>query len=105
MFQQKFIEAFRLNKIYENGFTALYPNTCILLRIFCTLTVTVASGERRFSKLGILENGKMATMTQERLNGLAMLAIVNELARKLNFDDGINNFASERESSKSKTLK
>ena len=76
-----------LNQIYENGFASLYPNVCILLRIFCTLTVTVASGERSFSKLVIIENPKRATMTQERLNGPAILSIECELAQKIDFDD------------------
>ena len=53
-----------LNQIYENGFASLHPNVCIILRIFCTLTVTVASGESSFSKLAIIENTKR-TMTQE----------------------------------------
>ena len=71
-----------LNKIYQNGLCGLYPNICVLLRTFCTLTVTVASGERSFSKLNIIENEKRVTMIQERLNGLSMLAIENELAQR-----------------------
>ena len=86
-----------LNKIYQNGRCGLYPNICILLRIFCTLTVTVASGERRFSKLNIIETENRATLTQERLNGLSMRVIENECARKINYDDIINTFAPDRE--------
>ena len=85
-----------LNQIYENGFASLYPNVSVLLGIFCTLTVTVASGERSFSKLAIIGNPKRATMAQERLNGLAILSIECELARKIDFDDIILRFAEER---------
>ena len=85
-----------LNKLYECGFAPLYPNVAILLRIFCSMTVTVASGERSFSKLAIIESEKRATMIQERLNGVAMLSIESDLARSLNYDDIINAFASER---------
>ena len=60
------------------------------------MTVTVASCERSFSKLAIIESEKRATMSQERLNGLAMLSIESDLARSLNYHDIINAFASER---------
>ena len=59
-----------LNQINENGFASLYPNVCILLRVFCILTVTVASGERSFSKLAIIENPKRATMMVWRFNSV-----------------------------------
>ena len=51
------------------------PNIAIALRILLTLPITVASGERSFSKLKIIKNYLRSTMTQERLSGLATLAI------------------------------
>ena len=40
-----------LNSLHKLKLTTLFPNCCIACRIFCTLPVTVAEGERSFSKL------------------------------------------------------
>jgi hypothetical protein len=52
-----------------------YPNAIIAYRILLTIPVTVASAERSFSKLKLLKSYMHSTMTQERLNGLAMISI------------------------------
>lgn len=50
-------------------------NVCITLRILLSLPVTVASGERSFSKLKIIKIYLRSTMVEDRLSGLAMIAI------------------------------
>ena len=52
-----------LNKIYELKLSNMFPNSCIALRLFCTLPVTVAEGERSFSTLDSVKNYKRSTMT------------------------------------------
>ena len=53
-----------------------YPALSILLRIFATLPVTTATGERSFSALKYIKNYLRCTMTDERLNdGLVHLYI------------------------------
>jgi hypothetical protein len=52
-----------------------YPNISIAYLILFTVSVMVASAERSFSKLKLLKNYLRSTMTQERLNGLAILCI------------------------------
>ena len=47
------------------------------------MPVTVAGGERAFSKLKLIKNYLRSKMSQERLNGLAMLSIEHKLAKKL----------------------
>ena len=42
-----------LNKIVETNLTVLFPNVCVVLRIFLTIPVTVATGERSFCKLSL----------------------------------------------------
>jgi hypothetical protein len=59
-----------------------------------TIPVTVASAERSFSKLKLIKTYLRTTMSQERLNGLAMISIENEYLDKLNYDDLIEDFAS-----------
>lgn len=59
--------------------------TCfIIYRILLTIHVTVASAERTFSKLKLIKNYLRSTMSQERLNGLTILSIENELLKILN---------------------
>lgn len=83
-----------LNKIHELKLENLLPNICISLRIFCTLSVSVAEAERSFSKLNIVKNYLRSTMTQDRLQNLALLSIENQLAKTVNFKDIIKHFAS-----------
>ena len=71
-----------------------YPNVFIAYRILLTIPVTVASAERSFSKLKLLKNYLRSTMSQERLNGLAILSIEKYILRKIDFDTIINDFAS-----------
>ncbi|KAL4580130.1 hypothetical protein LXL04_016311 [Taraxacum kok-saghyz] len=56
-----------------------FPNACIAYRILLTIPVTVAFVERSFSKLNFLKSYLLSTMTQERLSGLAMISIENEI--------------------------
>nr|GEY34692.1 hypothetical protein [Tanacetum cinerariifolium] len=53
-----------------------------------------ASAERSFSKLKLLKSYLRSTMSQERLNGLALIAIENRLLESVDYEDLINNFAS-----------
>ncbi|GJZ02219.1 zinc finger MYM-type protein 1-like protein, partial [Tanacetum coccineum] len=71
-----------------------YPNAIIAYRVLLTIPVTVASAERSFSKLKLLKSYLRSTMSQERLNGLALIAIENDILESVNYDDLINNFSS-----------
>ena len=52
-----------------------FPNAYIAYRILLTISVTVASAERSFSKLKLIKSYLRSTMSQERLSGLAILSI------------------------------
>ncbi|XP_045797781.1 zinc finger MYM-type protein 1-like [Trifolium pratense] len=71
-----------------------FPNTIIAYRILLTIPVTVASAERSFSKLKLLKSYLRSTMLQERLNGLALIAIENNLLDDIQYEDLIDEFAS-----------
>ena len=82
-----------LNKVYEKGLQTILPQVCVALRLFVCIPVSVSSGERSFSKLGIVKNCRRSTMGQERLSSLIMLSCERDIARKINYDDVIESFA------------
>ena len=59
-----------------------------------TVTVTVATAERSFSKLKLIQNFLRSSMSRERLSGLALLSIKNERAKNLDFRKVLQQFAS-----------
>ena len=71
-----------------------FPNAIIAYRILLTIPVTVASAERSFSKLKLLKSYLRSTMSQERLNGLAMISIENDILEQINYEELIEDFAS-----------
>lgn len=81
-----------LNYLKEKKLEEVFPNMWVALRIAVTLPVTVASAERSFSKLKLLKTYLRSTMSQERLNGLALMSINQEVSSKISFDDTINEF-------------
>ena len=85
-----------LNKLHKLNLNTLFPNICVLLRIFCTLPISVAEAERSFSMLARVKNVLHSTMSQDRLTSLGVLAIECQLARQLNFDKIIDDFASRK---------
>jgi hypothetical protein len=70
------------------------PVANIAYRILLTIPVTVASAERSFSKLKLLKSYMRTTMTQQRLNGLATIALENDILEKINYEDIIEEFIS-----------
>ncbi|PWA52471.1 zinc finger MYM-type protein 1 [Artemisia annua] len=70
-----------------------FPNATIAYRILSTIPVTVASAERSFSKLKLLKSYLRSTISQERLSGLAMIAIENGILEDINCEELINQFA------------
>ena len=56
-----------LNRIPQLKLQCLFPNIIIAIRIFLTLPVTVATGERSFSKLSFIKNKLRNSSTQDRI--------------------------------------
>ena len=82
-----------LNFIHAYSLEDVYPNIEIALRLFLTLPVTVASCERSFSKLKLVKNYLRSSMGQDRLSGLSVISIEYDIARELNYDDVVDDFA------------
>jgi hypothetical protein len=82
-----------LNIIISSRIMSSVPELATACVLFATLPVTVASAERSFSKLKIIKTYLRSSISQDRLDGLALLAIENESAKQLNTDDLIDKFA------------
>lgn len=82
-----------LNTIKKAGLENLVPNMVIAYRIFLTTPVSVASGERSFSKLKLIKDYLRNSTKQERLNGLAIISIEREIANSIDYEDIIEDFA------------
>jgi hypothetical protein len=70
-----------------NDLISTFPNLSAALRIFLTMPVTVAHGERSFSKLKIIKNYLRSTMSQNRLTNLAVISIEKEICEALDISD------------------
>lgn len=81
--------------VVNNRFTA-FPNVFIALRIYLTMPVTVASGERSFSKLKLIKTYLRSTISQERLNNLAMISIENDIAKTIDLENILRDFANKK---------
>ncbi|XP_065643011.1 uncharacterized protein LOC136074605 [Hydra vulgaris] len=81
-----------LNYIYKNALNEIFPNITIVLRIFLTLPVSVASGERSFSKLKLIKNYLRSTMKEERLTDLSIISIESDTLDSIDINDLIKNF-------------
>ncbi|XP_076890376.1 uncharacterized protein LOC143541427 [Bidens hawaiensis] len=71
-----------------------FSNAYIAYRIVLTIPVTVASAERSFSKLKLIKTYLRSTMSQEMLNGLALLSIEKNFIGEIDYDYFIKQFAS-----------
>ena len=69
----------------------VFPNLRTALQILLTMSVSVASCERSFSKIKLIKNWLRLTMSQERLSNLAILSIEKEVLESIEVDIIIDN--------------
>lgn len=77
--------------LIENCDSDMYPNVRKFLSILATLPVSVATAERSFSTLRRLKTWLRASMAEERLIGLALLHIHNDIS--VDVEEVITRFA------------
>ena len=71
-----------------------FPNVYITYRIMLTISVSIASVERSFSKLKLIKSYLRSIMSQQKLNRLNLLSIEKNILNKINYDNLIDNFIS-----------
>ena len=79
--------------IVEYGDENVFPNMRIALQILLTVAVSVASCERSFSKLKLINSYLRASMGESRLCDLALLSLEREITEEIDFDNVIKKFA------------
>ncbi|KAG6627367.1 hypothetical protein CIPAW_15G122600 [Carya illinoinensis] len=65
-------------------------------RILLTVPITFVFAERSFSKQKLIKSYLRSTMSHERLNGLVILSIEDEILKELEYKNLISNFASQK---------
>ncbi|XP_004211002.2 zinc finger MYM-type protein 1-like [Hydra vulgaris] len=85
-----------LKILIEKDLQDLYPNCFIVLRIILTIPVSVASAERSFSRLKLINSYLRSTMGQERLSALAVLSVENDVSNELDYSTLINEFSNQK---------
>ncbi|XP_022866979.1 uncharacterized protein LOC111386749 [Olea europaea var. sylvestris] len=80
---------------YIKKMNCCYANAWIAYGVLLTIPVTVASTERSFSKLKLIKSYLRSSMSQERLNGLALISIEKNMLDKLDVSSLITNFTSQ----------
>jgi len=73
----------------DNDLSDAFPQFEILVSLFLTLPIGIASAEKSFSVLRRLKNYMRSTMGQQRLSDMTLLAIEDQTAAKLKLDDVI----------------
>lgn len=68
------------------------PNVLVALKIIMKLPLMTVSCERSFSKLKLIKTYLRSTMTEKRLNNLALVSIENYIVFKLNLNEAVLNF-------------
>ena len=72
----------------------MFPNISTALQIFLRMAVTNCSAERSLSCLRKLENYSRSTISETRLDDLALLHIEADILDIINSEEAINEFAS-----------
>jgi len=85
-----------LQFIQKNNLGNSVPNIVIMLQLFVTIVVSVATCEGSFSKLKLIKNYLRSSMSALRLRNLATLSIEQLLTDETNFDIAIEEFANKK---------
>lgn len=82
--------------IRENDLQCIYPNVDIALRMYTCTPASNCTAERSFSCLKRIKNYLRSTMTEKRLNSLAILCIEEKTLQALDLNSIIDEFARQK---------
>lgn len=82
-----------LQFIVSYGNVEVFPNLRTILQICLSVAVSIATCERSFSKLNLIENFLRTSMGQNRLSDLSVLSIERGILESIDFTEIVNKFA------------
>lgn len=88
-----------LKQLKLKNIDSIFPNLVILLRMFACKAVTNCTGEKSFSVLK--KDYRRSTLTNIKLNALAIMCIENNLLNGIDFSEIVNVFANAKARKKS----
>lgn len=80
--------------LISNKLECSYPNIFIIYKIYLTIATNSASAERSFNRLKNIKTYNRSTMTEQRLNDIAILNIENDYVKNLDLSDVLDKFKS-----------
>lgn len=83
-------------KLLIGGLESTFPNVETILKIFLTLPICNASGERSFSVLKRVKNYLRNSLSQSHVTNLSMLFIENDILQSIDFELLIDKFANSK---------
>jgi len=81
---------------FDYNLSEIYNNSIIVFQIILTSPVTTATAERSFSKLKIIKNYPRSIISLERFTSLSILSIENEIAKSIDYNNVVLEFAVKR---------
>ena len=91
----KFLE--EILKILTGYSSHVCPNLATAILILLTLSSSVVSCERSFSKLKLIKNHLRSTMAQERLSSMSLMSVQSTILDAADMNDIIDSFAAKKE--------
>lgn len=82
--------------VTNDGLKETFPNLETILKIFLTIPISNASGERSFSALKRIKNYLRTTLSEDHLNDLAILYIESDSLKNISYDKLIDTFAAQK---------
>lgn len=78
--------------LIDKKLVSTFPNVEVAMRIYLSLMVSNATGERTFSRLKLIKSVKRTCMVQSRLTCLSLMSSENELLKNLDCEEIIDRF-------------
>ncbi|KAL4126380.1 hypothetical protein QTP88_010602 [Uroleucon formosanum] len=82
-----------LKCLTNSSLLTTFPNVEIVLRIFCCMASSNASGERSFSVLKRIKNYLRSALVDEKMSSLSILNIESDILQQIDLSDIIHKFA------------
>lgn len=92
--QSTLLEMYKMLK--NLNLSSAFPNVETALRIFLTIPISNCTGERSFSLMKRIKSPLRSYLLQEKLSHLSVLCLNSDITEKIDYNDLIDSFASNK---------